>query len=90
MARYILIDNGSGFIFGDTADLKGYEHLGQLEHDAIQAARLVDENEVGVHGRSYEFQRANPRDTRTVLGMCLSAIASGPIQGAPRFGVFRM
>jgi len=32
----------------------------------------------------------DPRDTRTVLGMCLSAIANGPIKGTSNFGVFRM
>jgi len=25
-----------------------------------------------------------------VLGMCLSAIANGPVEGASNFGVFRM
>ncbi|HKH53133.1 MAG TPA: hypothetical protein VKA77_15370, partial [Mycobacterium sp.] len=29
-------------------------------------------------------------DTRTVLGMCLSASANGPIKGTSNFGVFRM
>ena len=32
----------------------------------------------------------DPRDTRAVLGMCLSAIANGPIEGTSNFGVFRM
>jgi acetyl-CoA carboxylase carboxyltransferase component len=32
----------------------------------------------------------DPRDTRTVVGMCLSAIANAPIEGAENFGVFRM
>jgi len=32
----------------------------------------------------------DPRDTRTVLGIALSAIHSGPVQGTDRFGVFRM
>jgi acetyl-CoA carboxylase carboxyltransferase component len=41
-------------------------------------------------GRLYDDGVIDPRDTRTVLGMCLSAIASGPIEGASRFGVFRM
>ena len=30
------------------------------------------------------------RYTRTVLGLCLSAIHSGPIKGAEGYGVFRM
>jgi acyl-CoA carboxylase subunit beta len=32
----------------------------------------------------------DPRDTRTVLGMALSAAHSGPVQGSRGFGVFRM
>jgi acetyl-CoA carboxylase carboxyltransferase component len=32
----------------------------------------------------------DPRDTRTVLGVALSAIHSGPVKGTDRFGVFRM
>jgi acetyl-CoA carboxylase carboxyltransferase component len=32
----------------------------------------------------------DPRDTRTVLGLSLSAVHSAPIQGTSRYGVFRM
>ena len=32
----------------------------------------------------------DPRDTRTVLGISLSAIHSAPVVGTDRFGVFRM
>jgi acetyl-CoA carboxylase carboxyltransferase component len=32
----------------------------------------------------------DPRDTRTVLGMCLSIVRNGPIDGAPGYGVFRL
>jgi acetyl-CoA carboxylase carboxyltransferase component len=32
----------------------------------------------------------DPRDTRTVLGICLSALHSNVIQGTTRYGVFRM
>ncbi|MEO8815950.1 MAG: carboxyl transferase domain-containing protein [Mycobacterium sp.] len=41
-------------------------------------------------GRIYDDGVIDPRDTRTVLGMCLSAIANGPIEGTSNFGVFRM
>jgi acetyl-CoA carboxylase carboxyltransferase component len=41
-------------------------------------------------GRLYDDGVIDPRDTRTVLGICLSAIHSGPIKGAGGFGVFRM
>ncbi|GIU91431.1 MAG: acetyl-CoA carboxylase carboxyltransferase subunit [Acidimicrobiia bacterium] len=32
----------------------------------------------------------DPRDTRTVLGIALSAVHSGPVRGTSEFGVFRM
>ncbi|MFB9902969.1 acyl-CoA carboxylase subunit beta [Allokutzneria oryzae] len=41
-------------------------------------------------GRLYDDGVIDPRDTRTVLGICLSAIHSAEVAGAERFGVFRM
>jgi acetyl-CoA carboxylase carboxyltransferase component len=41
-------------------------------------------------GRLYDDGVIDPRDTRTVLGICLSVIANAPIEGTDRFGVFRM
>ncbi|MGV9746777.1 acyl-CoA carboxylase subunit beta [Rhodococcus zopfii] len=41
-------------------------------------------------GRLYDDGVIDPRDTRTVVGMCLSAVATAPIEGADGFGVFRM
>jgi len=45
-------------------------------------------------GRLYDDGVIDPRDTRTVLGLCLSAIHSGPVKGTAYdgtgFGVFRM
>jgi acetyl-CoA carboxylase carboxyltransferase component len=32
----------------------------------------------------------DPRDTRTVLGLCLSVVRNGPIEGADGYGVFRL
>jgi acetyl-CoA carboxylase carboxyltransferase component len=32
----------------------------------------------------------DPRDTRTVLGLCLSAVRNAPIEGTDGFGVFRL
>ena len=32
----------------------------------------------------------DPRDTRTVLGMCLSVVRNKPVQGADGYGVFRL
>ena len=32
----------------------------------------------------------DPRDTRTVLGMCLSVVRNRPVAGATGYGVFRL
>jgi acetyl-CoA carboxylase carboxyltransferase component len=38
----------------------------------------------------YDDGVIDPRDTRTVLGLCLSVItANHPVRGTDRFGVFR-
>jgi len=41
-------------------------------------------------GRVWDDGIIDPRDTRTVLGIALSAVHSAPIQGARGYGVFRM
>ena len=41
-------------------------------------------------GMVYDDGVIDPRDTRTVLGICLSVIENAPIEGTDRFGVFRM
>jgi len=32
----------------------------------------------------------DPRDTRTVLGLCLSVVSNRPVAGAQGYGVFRL
>lgn len=32
----------------------------------------------------------DPRDTRTILGLCLSVVRNRPIEGAETYGVFRL
>jgi acetyl-CoA carboxylase carboxyltransferase component len=41
-------------------------------------------------GMLYDDGVIDPRDTRTVLGICLSVIENVPVEGTDRFGVFRM
>ncbi|MFE0878695.1 acyl-CoA carboxylase subunit beta [Streptomyces smyrnaeus] len=42
-------------------------------------------------GRLYDDGVIDPRDTRTVLGICLSAVHTAPVRGARGgFGIFRM
>jgi acetyl-CoA carboxylase carboxyltransferase component len=41
-------------------------------------------------GMLYDDGVIDPRDTRTVLGICLSVIGNRPIRGADGYGVFRL
>jgi acetyl-CoA carboxylase carboxyltransferase component len=41
-------------------------------------------------GRLYDDAVIDPRDTRTVLGIALSAALSAPVRGARHYGVFRL
>ncbi|GAA2065337.1 acyl-CoA carboxylase subunit beta [Williamsia deligens] len=41
-------------------------------------------------GMLYDDGVIDPRDTRTILGIALSAIDSAPVEGTSNFGVFRM
>lgn len=50
MARYILIDNCSGYIFGDTADFFTASTSALIP---IEAAAALDAS-IGEHGRTYE------------------------------------
>jgi len=40
--------------------------------------------------RGWDDGIIDPRDTRTVLGLALSAIHNGPVEGTQSFGIFRM
>ena len=56
MARYILIDYASGYIWGDSADLEGKIFNG----DPVEFARALDES-LGAHGREYALTRHQPQ-----------------------------
>jgi hypothetical protein len=60
MARYILIDNNSGYIFGDSADLDGKVFSGS----AVEFAAALDAS-IGAHNRTYEEYYRNPRTTES-------------------------
>ena len=49
MARYILIDNNSGYIWGDSADLEGKIFNGT----PVEFAKALDES-IGTYGREYD------------------------------------
>ncbi|MET8702948.1 carboxyl transferase domain-containing protein [Kitasatospora sp. NPDC004723] len=67
------------------------------DEEADAAVRAVVEQRIEAEslpaflsGRLYDDGVIDPRDTRTVLGLCLSAIHNAPVEGATGYGVFRM
>ena len=56
----------------------------------VEAQIEAESLAIFMSGRLYDDGVIDPRDTRTVLGMALSAIHTAPVQGAEGFGVFRM
>ena len=65
------------------------------EADAEQRARVEEQIERESHaffnsGKLYDDGVIDPRDTRTVLGIALSAVHSNVVEGRRGFGVFRM
>ncbi len=61
--------------------------------DAVLALeRQVEAESTAIYASSsiWDDGIIDPRDTRTVLGIALSAVHNGPIEGSKAFGVFRM
>ncbi|WP_107774141.1 acyl-CoA carboxylase subunit beta [Nocardioides sediminis] len=74
------------------AEAKGRDY--DEEGDAGMRAmveQMVEEQSLpyALSGMLYDDGVIDPRDTRTVLGICLSVIATRPVVGTERFGVFR-
>jgi acetyl-CoA carboxylase carboxyltransferase component len=68
-----------------------YDEQGDAAMRAMVEAQIEAESlPMFLSGRLYDDGVIDPRDTRTVLGLCLSAIHTAPVQGADGFGVFRM
>jgi acetyl-CoA carboxylase carboxyltransferase component len=69
----------------------------EFDEESAAAMRAMVERQIETEsaalflsGRLYDDGVIDPRDTRTVLGIALSAVHSGPVRGAAGFGVFRM
>ncbi|MBK6856423.1 MAG: acyl-CoA carboxylase subunit beta [Microthrixaceae bacterium] len=73
---------GRGQVYDEEADAV----MRQMIEDQIEAESLA----MFLSGRMLDDGIIDPRDTRTVLGMALSAVHNGPVKGAAGFGVFRM
>jgi len=71
---------------GQEFDADGFKGIKELVEAQIEEQSLP----YFLSGMVYDDGVIDPRDTRTVLGICLSVIDNTPIAGADGFGVFRM
>jgi acyl-CoA carboxylase subunit beta len=69
----------------------------EFDEESATAMRYMVEKQIDqestalfLSGRLYDDGVIDPRDTRTVLGLALSAVHNGPVKGAGGFGVFRV
>jgi acetyl-CoA carboxylase carboxyltransferase component len=66
------------------------EKADEARRTAIEAQIEEEEQAYFSTARVRDDGLIDPRDTRHVLGIALSATHSGPVEGTDRFGVFRM
>ena len=71
---------------GQPFDAEGFAGIKQLVESQIEEQSLP----FFLSGMLYDDGVIDPRDTRTILAICLSVIENAPIKGAEGFGVFRM
>lgn len=72
----------AGVPFDEEADRKIVERAEaeqEAESVALQATGAISDDGI-----------LDPRDTRDVLGFCLSVVANAPVEGTTNFGVFRL
>lgn len=75
------------------ADSRGIdfdENADAEQRSAIESQIEYEEQAYFSTARIRDDGLIDPRDTRTVLGIALSAVHSGAVEGTDRFGVFRM
>ena len=71
-----------GQVYDEEADKQMRAYVeGQIEEQSLAPF---------LSGMLYDDGIIDPRDTRTVLGIALSAVHSAPVQGAAGYGVFRL
>ena len=56
----------------------------------VEAKQEADSLALVASGAISDDGIIDPRDTRTVLGMCLSVVRNRAVEGAPNYGVFRL
>ena len=69
----------------------------EVDEEQLQAGKELLEAQIDnessalyATGRLWDDGIIDPRDTRTVLSLALSAVHSAPVQGTSSYGVFRM
>ncbi|GAA1677327.1 carboxyl transferase domain-containing protein [Fodinicola feengrottensis] len=62
----------------------------EKRRQAIEEQIERESQAMAVTAQLYDDGIIDPRDTRTVLGIALSAVHSAPVRGSHNFGVFRM
>ena len=75
------------------AEARGHafdEHSDDAMRAAVAGQIEAESLPLLLSGMLYDDGIIDPRDTRTVLGFCLSAIASAPLPQPAGYGVFRM
>ncbi len=85
-----LVSRAAAEAQGRPFDAEGDAAMREAVESQIEAESLP----MFLSGRLYDDGVIDPRDTRTVLGLCLSAVHTGEVRGArfdgAGFGVFRM
>ena len=71
---------------GETFDAEGFKAVKEVVEAQIEEQSMP----YFLSGMLYDDGVIDPRDTRTVLGICLSVIDNKTFAGTDRFGVFRM
>ncbi len=81
-----IVAKQSAASMGRSFDAEADEALRKQVEEQIERESLA----LFMTGRVYDDGIIDPRDTRTVLGMCLSVIDIQPIEGTRGYGVYRM
>ena len=71
---------------GQPFDAEGFKGIKELVESQVEEQSLP----FFLSGMLYDDGVIDPRDTRTVMAICLSVIENAPIEGADGFGVFRL
>ncbi|AGZ43938.1 acyl-CoA carboxylase subunit beta [Actinoplanes friuliensis] len=82
----IMVSRASALAQGRPFDEEG----AQVVRHAIEQQITAEAMPLVLSGLVYDDGIIDPRDTRDVLGLALSAIHTAPVQGTDAFGVFRM